>query len=135
MTEDTTEPTLEPVSVEEVPEPPAKNAPPPEMVTLYMKRTRAEAEGWEDPNANLKYGPAPANTNEALTENIHFYNRYATCRADHPLLDSLLTKYPVEIVTTEEKAKLYVDADTGKEYKSKKAYQAAQRAKKAAKKG
>lgn len=121
-----TEPTYEEVSQEPVPEPEPK----PELVTLYMKRTRPETEGWEDPNENLHYGPYPAMSTDALEGNITFHNRYAVCRADHPLLDELLRKYPVEIVTTEDKERIWVDAETGKEYKSERSYKAAQRAKK-----
>jgi len=126
-----TEPTFEEVSNEDVPAPEPK----PELVTLYMNRTRAEEEGWEDPNANLSYGPAPVKTAAALAENITFNERWAVTRADHVLLDEVLRKYPVEIVTTEDKERIWVDPDTGKEYKSERSYKAAQRAKKNKRKG
>lgn len=121
------------LDVQDVPEEPVTKKP--DLVSLYMKRTKPEIDGWEDPNANLKFGPAPYNSPEAADQNISFYGRYATCRADHPLLDTLMAKYPVEFVTTESKTEVWVDAETGKEYKSKRAYNSAQRAKKAAKKG
>ena len=89
----------------------------------------------EDVNANLDYGPASKADTDHGDRNITFYARYAVTWADHPLLDEVMRKYPVEFVTTVDKAKVYLDGDTGVEYKSKKAYNSAQRAKKAAKKG
>lgn len=127
MTDETATDITEEVDVQPVPD--VRRTP--DMVTLFMRRSRDEVLGREDTNANLDYGPASRSEADHGVRNITFYNRYAVgVSADHPLLDEVLTKYPAEIVTTEEKSTLYMDPDTGKEYKSKRAYNAAQRAKK-----
>ena len=120
------------VDVQDVPEePPTKT---PEHITLRMQPTNPHL-GAEDNNKNLDYGPASKRDPQHSALNITFYNYTAVTLADHPLLDEVLRKYPVEIEMMEEKEKVYLDAETGKEYKSKKAYNAAQRAKKNARRG
>jgi hypothetical protein len=121
----------ETIDVQDVPEELPER--PIEYITLRMRETNPEM-GAEDVNRNLDYGPASKRAHDHSHRNITFYNFMAVTRADHPLLDEVLRKFPVEIVVQEEKERIYLDGETGKEYKSKKAFLAAQRAKKSARK-
>ncbi len=119
--------TLDEVDVQE--------APPPTLggyVTLRMTRTRdVSIYGREWKEGNLDYGPASVHDGDHHLRNIKFNDGFATPPADHPLITEVLAKYPCEIVTTEDKSRVYVDSD-GREQKSKAGLKASQRARKAA---
>lgn len=96
-----------------------------DLMVLRMPRKVPYVEGFEFPEGNLDFGPAPKHAAAHDTTNIKFTangdgDGYAIVRRDHPLLPALMRKYPqVEMVESNQKAEAYVCEVCGREYKTK----------------
>lgn len=114
----------EEAQIEEAPEDVVPEAPAEHMV-LRMPRRRPYEQGFEDPNTNMDYGPASRNSPNHAQVNIKFTangdgDGFAVVPVDHPLLDSLMRKYPqVEVVESNPRPEAYVCEVCDKEYKTK----------------
>jgi hypothetical protein len=100
---------------------------PAEHMMLRMPRSVPYIEGFEFPEGNIDFGPATRHAPNHDEVNIQFHaegdgDGYAIVRADHPMLDALMRRYPqVEVVESNPKPEAYLCEVCGKEYKTARA--------------